>query len=143
MSSTVLLGLMSVLLVILIGLVLLFTAEPKEKKSKKNTAPQKLKESIPTFEELRTIIKSKASTSDDIIDAYQMVVKHYGSIKEKMGIRVNPDFDRYMDLIFAVTRHKNANTKIVIGFEKELSAKNPKYEREIADAFNRGLSSRV
>lgn len=145
MNSTILLIVMMVLLVLLIILVLVFTAGPKDEKkaASKGTVPLKAKEKVPTFEVLRATMKAKASSTEDIIEAYELLVKHHGIIKDKMGIRVNPDFDRYMDLIFAVTRHKNANSKLVIGFEKALIAKNPQYEREIADAFNRGLSSRV
>ena len=145
MNSTLLLGLMIALLVVLIALVLIFTSEPKAKKAAKKKVEQAVtnKPRIPSFDELRAVFKSKSSSSDDLMEAYQLIVKHHGLIKDKLGIRVNPHFDRYMDLIFSMTRHKSANTKMIIGFEKELTAKNPKYEREIADAFNRGLSSRV
>jgi len=145
MNSTLLLGLMIALLVILIVLVLVLTSEPKAKKEAKKKAEQAAasKPRIPSFDELRTVFKSKNSSTEELIKAYELIVKHHGTIKDKLGIRVNPHFDRYMDLIFTMTRHKSANTKMIIGFEKELISKNPKYEREIADAFNRGLSSRV
>lgn len=71
-----------------------------------------------------------------------MVLKNYGQIHQKMGVRAHPDFDIYMGILFAICRHPNTNKNIILNFDKELSRLNPDYKAEINDAVTKGIKSR-
>jgi hypothetical protein len=71
-----------------------------------------------------------------------MILKYYGHIHEKLGIRSHPDFDIYMEILIIICRHPNTNKDIIIKFDKELTRLNPSYKAEINEALTKGLNSR-
>jgi hypothetical protein len=95
------------------------------------------------FESLRKIIKNKKSSAKQLEEALELILKYYGDIHPKLGIRTHPDFDNYMDVIIRLCRHPRATSKMVVSFDKELRKKNPDYEKDINDAITKGLNSRV
>lgn len=108
----------------------------------KETIELKLK--IPhDFVSLRKIIKNKKSSVKELEEALELILKYYGEIHPKLGIRAHPDFDNYMDVIIRLCRHPRATSKMVVSFDKELRKKNPDYEKDINDAITKGLNSRV
>ncbi|MBU0632889.1 hypothetical protein KKA17_09595 [bacterium] len=94
------------------------------------------------FESLRKILKNKRSSTEDLGEALDLIIKYHGNIHPRLGIRAHPDFDRYMDILFTICRHPNASSKIIVKFDKELAQLNPEYLKEINDAITRGLNSR-
>ena len=95
------------------------------------------------FESLKMIIKNKKSSAKELEAALSLILKHYGSIHPKLGIRVHPDFDKYMEVIIRLCHHPRVTSKMVVSFDKELRKKNPEYEKDINDAITKGLNSRV
>ena len=94
------------------------------------------------FEALRRVIKNKRSSTDDLAEALDLIVKYHGKIHARLGIRAHPDFDRYMDVIVALCRHPNVTSTLVVKFDRELSERNPDYVKEINDSITKGLNSR-
>ena len=120
---------------------------PKAEKAKQviktptNTSP-KSKKSDTDLDSLKAIIKRKKTTSKELKEALDLVIKHHGHIHKKLGARSHPDFDIYMDILFSICRHPNTNKNIIINFDKELARLNPEYKAEINDAITKGLNSR-
>lgn len=138
----ILIGLIA-LLGILVMLLLYTPGKKKEsvqKKDKKNTNPTKRVEY--TFEELYAIIKQKRSTTQELREAVENIIKYYGQITPKMGIRLHDDFYIYSEMIIRICHHPNTTKELILYFDKELRAKNPKYEKELNDALTKGLNSR-
>jgi len=136
-------------LVIILGFLILILVLPQKMKAKKKKLVEEKAESVKksepdehSFEKLHTIIKKKASTTDELKDALELILKYHPNIHKKLGIRPHPESDAYMDVIFKLCRHKNTNTKITINFINEIEKLNPQYKKEINDAMMRGLNSR-
>ena len=132
------------LLVILGLLVFILVLAPKSKKKgtvKKVVQEQKVK--IKTdLEFLRTIVKDRKSTAEELKEALDLVLKYHGTIHKKLGLRPHPESQVYMDILFNVCRHPNANKNIIVNFDKELGRSNPDYKKDLHDAMMRGLNSR-
>lgn len=147
MDAEALIIVMIILLLILVLLVFTFVLSSKEAKkhrkvrSKKSTTSSK-KVIKRSFAELKAAMKAKVSTSEDLKLAIDELIEHFGVITPKLGARPHPDFDKYMDLLFTITRHPNTNKHLIIDFEAALKRKNEAYAKEIEDAVQRGLSSR-
>jgi hypothetical protein len=94
------------------------------------------------FDALRAIIKNKQSSSKELKEALDLILKHHGIVSKKLGLRPHPDFDVYMDILFTICRHPNTNKSIIVNFDKELLKLNPEYKSEINDAITKGLNSR-
>lgn len=139
-------GLVAVLGVLIF--LLLYAPAAQEKKPAKVTKSTSKSSSSDSnniktdLDSLRAIIKSKKSTSRELKSALDLVLKHHGHIHKKLGVRVHPDFDVYMDILFSICRHPNTNKNIIINFDKELERLNPEYKAEINDAITKGLNSR-
>ncbi len=133
------------LIVLLAGLIFLLFYSPsaKAKKLKKNSS-KKQTQAKPDFdlETLRKKIKNKKSSSKELKESLDLVLKYHGTIHKKLGIRTHPDFDMYMDILFTICRHPSTNKDIIIGFDKELAKLNPEYKSNINDAITKGLNSR-
>ena len=71
-----------------------------------------------------------------------MVLKYHGTIHKKLGLRPHPESQIYMDILFSICRHPNANKDIIVNFDKELGKLNPEYKKDLHDAMMRGLNSR-
>ncbi len=133
------------LIVLLAALIFLLFYSPsaKAKKLKKNSS-KKQTQAKPDFdlETLRKKIKNKKSSSKELKESLDLVLKYHGTIHKKLGIRTHPDFDMYMDILFTICRHPSTNKDIIIGFDKELAKLNPEYKSNINDAITKGLNSR-
>ncbi len=126
------------LIIILAGLmfVLFYSPSAKIKRAKKKlskTVPDIKKQKI-DLDSLRAIIKNKKTTSTELKEALDLVLKYYGNI--------HSDFDIYMEMLIVICRHPNTNKNIIIDFDKELLKLNPQYKAEINDAITKGLNSR-
>jgi len=144
------------LIVILAILIFLLFLEPDKEKSKEKESPapeiKKEIEEKPKKEEdssvntdlfhLVDIIKNKRSNADTLSEALELVIKHHGKVHKKLGLRPHPDFDIYMDILFTICRHPNANKDMIIIFDRELEKLNPDYKKEINEAIAKGLNSR-
>ena len=134
------------LLVVLGLLVFVLVLAPKSKKkevAKKVVREQKAKPKTKTdLEFLRTIVKNRKSTAQELKDALDLVLKYHGTIHKKLGLRPHPESQVYMDILFSICRHPNANKDIIVNFDKELGRLNPDYKKDLHDAMMRGLNSR-
>ncbi len=132
------------LLVVLGLLVFILVLAPKSKKknvSKKVVQEQKVKPKT-DLEFLRNIVKDRKSTAAELKEALDLVLKYHGTIHKKLGLRPHPESQIYMDILFSVCRHPNANKDIIVNFDKELGKLNPDYKKDLHDAMMRGLNSR-
>ena len=132
------------LLVVLGLLVFILVLAPKSKKkevAKKVVQEQKVKPKT-DLEFLRTIVKNRKSTALELKEALDLVLKYHGTIHKKLGLRPHPESQVYMDILFSICRHPNANKDIIVNFDKELGRLNPDYKKDLHDAMMRGLNSR-
>ena len=135
-------------LVVVLGLLIFLLILPgKTKKTQKDSGEKTLKtpdtkESEPTLEDLRKVIKNKKSTEAELKEALETVIKKYGKVHKKLGLRAHPDFDIYMDMLFTICRHPNTNKDIIVQFDRDLGRLNPEYKKEINEAITKGLNSR-
>jgi len=130
------------LLVILAILVFLMISVPKKKKKKKAKVVSVSTKLNIDFNHLRAIIRTKKSTSIELKEALELILKYHGKIHPRLGLRAHPDFDMYMDIILHICRHPNTNKDLILNFDKELASKNPEYKVEINDSLTKGLNSR-
>jgi len=91
---------------------------------------------------LAEIIKNKKSDAKKLQYALDAILKYHGKVHKKLGIRAHPDFDIYIDILFTLCRHPNANKDLIINFDRELERQNPEYKQEINEAITKGLNSR-
>lgn len=149
-----------VLLGVLVILVFLLFLEPKEKspKDKKEIQTQKSQPKVVEKEKIKdkkeetkdrtdldyllSVIKNKKSDADKLSEALELIIKHHGLVHKKLGMRAHPDFDIYVDILFTICRHPNANKDMIIKFDRELARLNPDYKQEINESIERGLNSR-
>ncbi len=131
-------------LVVILGILVLILVMPaKKKKQKKKIYTTKSKPVKKTdLESLRYIIRNRVSTKEQLKQALDDVIKYHGSIPKKLGSRMNPLFDDYMEILIMICRHPNTDKDIIISFDKELSKRNPEYKMEINDSIKQGLDSR-
>jgi len=134
-------GLVAILAILIFLLFLPSGKKKKEKSAKNPTTPQReaQKTDLPY---LRSIVKNKKSTTKELEQALELVIRHHGNIHPKLGARPHPDFDIYMDLLFTICRHPNSSKDIIINFDKDLCRLNPEYKKEINEAITKGLNSR-
>lgn len=148
MGTEVIIYMIVGLIVVLAFLILLLFLSPKKESVEKNKEVETNKKQEPKIiirtdlDYLLGVIKNKKTTTKELATVLDLVIKHHGTIAKKLGIRVHPDFDIYMDIILTICRHANTNKNIVVKFDKELVALNPDYKEEINDAITKGLNSR-
>lgn len=135
-----------VLLAILIFLLFLGPKKDVKIQQKQHHTPEIKKEheiSVNTdLFHLVNVIKNRRSSADTLSEALELVIKHHGKVHKKLGLRPHPDFDTYMDILFTICRHPNANKEMIITFDRELERLNPEYKQEINEAIAKGLNSR-
>ncbi|MFK5936837.1 MAG: hypothetical protein QM497_00440 [Sulfurimonas sp.] len=133
-------------LVIILSILVFLLSGPFEKKPKKeikvNKKPSPLVIPKTDMESLRAIVANPESSVKELADALSLVIKYHGTMHIKLGMNAHPDSNIYMDALFKVCRHKNANKEMIVKFNNELEKLNPQYKREINDALMRGLNSR-
>ena len=133
------------LVVILALLIFFMMATAKKKKIAKLKEVKEVvarKGDVASIESLVAVIKEKTSTAKELEDATSLILKHYGTIHPKLGVRLHPDFNIYGEALIRISKHPNASKKIMLAFEKGLEQKNPEYKREINDFFFKGINSR-
>jgi hypothetical protein len=138
------------LIVILTILIVVFILPAKSKKKKQQVKSKQTtfskqvnkKEKVLSFDELRAIVRKKSSTTKDLEYAVDEIVKHYSKIHPKMGVRTHPDFDKYIDLIVHLVRHKNTNKDLILKLDRALTKNNPDYKAELNDTLTKALNSR-
>ncbi|MCF6309273.1 MAG: hypothetical protein L3J19_02185 [Sulfurimonas sp.] len=150
-------GLVAILAILIFLLFLESDEKPKSKKtissSKKSTDKKPVSKSEKIVKEqdnaqktdlesLVRIIKNKKADADKIGEALDLIIKHHGTVHKKLGLRAHPDFDVYMDILFTICRHPNANKELIIKFDRELEELNEEYKKEINEAITKGLNSR-
>ena len=133
-------------LVVILGILIFLLFLPIGKKknvvtAKKVATPQNQSQKTDLMY-LKSIVKNKKSTTQELKEALLLVIKHHGNIHPKLGVRPHPDFDVYMDFLFTICRHPNASKDIVISFDKDLCRLNPGYKKDINEAITKGLNSR-
>ncbi len=133
------------LLVILGFLVFFLVSTFKTKKKKEIQKPKKVvqeKKKKTDIESLRIIVKNRKATTLELKEALDLVLKYHGTIHKKLGLRPHPESQVYMDILFNLCRHPNADKDIIVSFDKDLGKRNPEYKKELNDAMMRGLNSR-
>jgi len=91
---------------------------------------------------LRNVIKDKNSSTLELRKALELIIQFHGTVHTKLGVRAHPDFDPYMDVLFTICRHPNADKDMIINFDRELGRLNPEYKQDINEAITKGLTSR-
>jgi len=140
------------LLAFLLFLLFLTSSSSSKKKTAKKKKEVKQKDvvlektstlELPTdLNSLRDIIKDKSSSTSELRKALELILKYHGTIHTKLGLRAHPDFDPYMDVLFTICRHPNADKDMIINFDRELGRLNPEYKQDINEAITKGLNSR-
>lgn len=133
-------------LVVVLGILIFLLLLPKKIKGNKKVSASKTSNKSPIktdLDSLRYIIRNRISSTKQLGDALDLIIQHHGNIPNKLGIRVNPQFDAYMEILVTLCRHPNASKDIIIKFDKELTKLNPSYKSEINDAITKGLNSRL
>jgi hypothetical protein len=133
-----------VVLAVLIFFLFYIPKKKKEKEKKKLINKSKSNNAFeyPSFKSLVKIVKNKESSSEELVDALALIIKHYGVIPAKLGIRTHPEFTTYAELIMRICRHPNTTKDLIVQFDRELERKNPQYKKEINDFLTKGLNSR-
>jgi len=134
-------------LLALLGILVFFLViSPKSKKKEVQKTKKATQESVRTkktdLKHLRKVIKNRDSAAEELKEALDLILKYHGNIQKKLGIRSHPESHAYMDILFSLCRHPNANKDLIINFDKELERLNPEYKKDINDAITRGLNSR-
>ena len=135
------------LIVLLAILIIIFILPARKRKVKKRAQErkeelhQKAKEEILAFDELRAIVRRSSSSREDLERAVEQIVKHYVKIHPKLGIRTHPEFDKYVDLIVHLVRHRNTSKELILKLDRELTKNNPEYKAELNDTLSKALNS--
>jgi len=137
-------GGLSAILIILVLLLVYSHKKKKQKEEKKEQhhvkpSPPKSKED---WELLLQTLKNKETTTQELQETLDLIIRYHGKIPNKLGTRVNPEFDKYAKALFYLCRHPNTNKSLIVGFDKELARRNAAYKKELSDALTRGLNSR-
>jgi len=133
-----------VVLGILIFIFLYTLSVKKAKQVKKKKSDVKVKREVysHTLNDLLEVIRNKRSTTEELKEALELIIKYHGHIHPKLGLRTHPDFDIYSEILLRICRHPNTSKDIIIKFDRELEKLNPDYVREINDSLTKGLNSR-
>ena len=132
-------------LVVLLGIlvfILILPQRQKQKTKKTKIVSSSTKGPKTDLESLRYIIRNRVSSKEALKEALDLVIKHHGHIPKRLGTRVNPQFDDYMEILIMICRHPNTDKNIIIDFDKQLSNLNPEYKNEINESITKGLDSR-
>ena len=116
--------------------------EEKKQQKKAEEKKQQQKEEVLTFDQLLAIVKDRSSSTEDLEKAIDQVIKYHVKIHPKMGIRAHPEFDKYVELIVHLVRHKNTNKHIILKLDRALLKNNPSYKPELNDTLSKALNAR-
>lgn len=134
---------LSVALAVLIFLYLyMLHAKQEKKQKKKKKRAQHIKEVIPKFSMLYEVIRNKKATQEELSEAVDLIIKHYGDIPKKRGLRADPKFEYYSEILLRLCHHPSTNKNIILKFDRELEKRNPSYKVELDDSLTKGLNTR-
>ncbi|QOP42501.1 hypothetical protein FJR45_00430 [Sulfurimonas sediminis] len=126
-------------------LILLYLYFFHAKKTKKKGVLKKhlhVREAKPDFNTLLEVIKDKKATTSELREAVDLLLKYYGKIPKKLGLRAHPEFEKYSELILRICHHPNVTKDIILKLDKELHRRNPEYALELDDSLTKGLDTR-
>ena len=86
-----------------------------------------------TFLGMRTLIYSKHTSNAQLNDAADTIIRHYSHIK---------DFRVYASLLEALCVHPNADSNVILRFQRGLITANPNLKGQIEKALKLGLAGR-
>ncbi len=131
-------------LVVILGILVFILVLPKQtnKKQKTKLAVRDPKAPKTDLDSLRHIIRNRMASKKELKEALDLVIKHHGKIPQRLGSKINPQFDDYMEILIMICRHPNTDKNIILDFDKQLRSLNPEYKDEINDSITRGLDSR-
>ena len=145
MNTTVLVligaGVVALLAVIILIGVLLNMKKNKKVVIEKKESKEKVVDPEVTFEDLLRVVKSKRSSTNELSKAVIQLVRHF-PFPPKRGSSVPKEAKEYLDFVFALSSHPNANAKLIAFMDKELKRANPSYKMEIDVYEDRGLNLR-
>ena len=127
-------------ILILLYFYLSHANKPQKKKVSKKI--QHIREVQPDLNTLLEIIKDKKSTTLELEEAVDLIIKYYGEIPKKLGIRAHPKFEIYSELILRICHHPNTTKEIILKLDRELERLNPEYKMELEDSLTKGLDTR-
>lgn len=132
------------LIVILAVLIFFLFFEPNKgsKTQKKSDDNNEIEEIKPDLISLKNIVKNKKTDEKRLGETLDLIIKYYGVIDKKVGIRPHSDFDIYADILATICKHPNTNKNIIIKFDRELEKLNSEYKKEINEAIAKGLNAR-
>lgn len=131
-------------LVVILAVLMFFLFYSSSKKKQKVVVEKETKKEVgrtPTFEELKSVLRNPSSSSQDLKNALDQIIKHYSKIS-KHSKKTFSDFDPYMTIFYNICRHPNTTKDIILNFDKELSRINPEFKSDINDAVTKGVNSR-
>ncbi len=138
-------------LVVILGIlifILLYMQSIKKAKAKKKLQ-KKSDKAVPVpvanstdLHDLLAVVRNKKSTTKELSEALNSIIKYHGKIHPKLGVRTHPDFDIYAEILLRICRHPHTSKDLIIKFDRELEKRNPEYVREINDSLTKGLNSR-
>jgi hypothetical protein len=136
------LGLLAIL--IILGFVIFYNPLKKKKVVQKPKKKPKKHTKTKDFLYLKSIIKKRSSTTQDLKNSLDLIIEKYGNIppKEKRTLSANDDFLPYVDILLSLTKHPNATKELILDFEKKLVQKNQEYKKDISDTIVKGLDKR-
>ena len=135
-------GLFAVLIILIILLLLQASKRKKAAVINKRAVNSQKQTPKTDIESLKAIIKNNATTTQELQNTLELIIKHHGKLHKKLGLRVHPDFEQYEDILFRMCRHPNVNKEIILKFDKDLASLNPDYKQEISNMVSNGLNSR-
>ena len=127
---------------VLIFFYLFITYKNPSKKKKNSPKPLHIREAKPDFTTLLGVIRDKKSTTQELQEAVDLIIKYYGKIPKKLGMRAHPKFELYSEIILRLCHHPNTNKEIILRLDRELERQNPEYKLEINDSLEKGLNTR-
>jgi len=129
----------------LLGFLIMFYFYRAHKKApvKKSVLKEKTQlQRVPTLEALLKIISEKSSTTNELEETVTHILKNHGKIPIKKGLKADPKFAIYSEIIIRACHHPNITKKIILKLQRELIAQNPTYRLELEDSLSKGLDTR-
>jgi len=146
MEIDLLIKIVLALVFLLFVLIILFVVPAKKKKKKKEEIKKAKKKKIEIheldFDELRAIIRRESTSKEDLEKSVDAIIQNYSKIPSKMGIRNHPDFDKYVDVIINLVRHKNVDKHLILKLDKALLKANLEYKAELNETLTKALAIR-
>ena len=116
------------IIILAVTLFLLFHIKKKSKLKNKTNIKK-----VQTLHDLQLIIQDKNSSTAILKSTLELIIKDYGEID---------NIDIYTNILFHLSRHQNADKKIIVKFNIELEHLNKRYVKEINNALLEGFEAR-